>query len=280
MRKLAEVRAPVPAMAVATAISAARGQPVSRPVLRDLRGNPDPTLRGLAWRAEARGGRAARDNERASEIEYRTAVADEDPGVRSEALLSAARTGQPWLLDHLRTVAAKPDLAQLNAYLLLATIGSAQDVPLLLSLSRGLGWERYRLLAACGRPEAVDELVAIMTAGPPVEGALAAVAFLRISGVDVSRPERVKLLAEGAEPDDFTDEIKVANPDRASAVWNQLRSSGGERWCRGAVFSSLSPEALPLELDFEARAGIQLAAFQSGQIAQVTFDDERFPFRA
>jgi hypothetical protein len=57
------------------------------------------------------------------------------------------------------------------------------------------------VLALLGRAAAVDELLRAMKKGPPVDAALAGAAFFRITGVDVERPERLPLVAPGAEPD-------------------------------------------------------------------------------
>jgi hypothetical protein len=124
-----------------------------------------------------------------------------------------------------------------------------------------LAWDRYRILVACGRAPAIEDLLAIMHAGDPVEVALAGASFYRVTGVRISLPDRIPLVAPGMQPDDFTDQIARCDVDRAAKVWQTLKGSmGTTRWAYGCDTDAMPPEALSDEVDLELLWAAELRA--------------------
>ncbi len=272
------------AVAVA-AIAAAHGDPVSVSARRAWLEAPQVEVRRQAWRIEARfaSARAVPAAEAPSQAEHVRGFDDADREVRRAALEAAARGGWPWLLDRLRAGARVPSVRAVDEHMLLAMIGQADDTDRLVALGRSaeLGWYRYALLAVCGRAPAVEELLRTMRESAPVDAALAAAAFHRVTGMDVRRAERIPLVPAGADPDDLTDEIKACDAALAARSWDDARARmGGARWVRGEDADALAADALPVNLNLELRYALQLrAAFaRPGQGAR--FDTEWFPFVA
>jgi hypothetical protein len=243
----------------------------------------DPAVRSLAWRVEGRLGPVRRgDPDRLTTRDYQAAFADSEEEVRRSALEAAARTGLSWLLDHLRASAQSPSPAALPEHLLFAALSEPADASLAAALGAAtvLAWDRFRVLALLGRREAVEELLRKMKSGPAVEAALAGAAFFRITGVDVERPERVPLMAPGADPDELADEIKACDVGKAEQAWRRIagRLAVDRRWSRGAEIESGRAAEFPVAVDLETRWGAHARrAFREG--LAVTLDDERFPFR-
>ena len=195
--------------AIGCAVLAARGGPLPPRQHWPLLMVTDPAARALAWQVEGRLGPARRgDHDRVTTRDYQVAFGDTDQEVRRSALEAAARSGLPWLLDHLRAAAKTPSSTALSEYLLFAALSEPADTSATVALGAApaLAWDRFRVLALLGRREAVEELLRAMKAGPDVEAALAGAAFFRVTGVDVERLERLPLTAPGAEPDELADE--------------------------------------------------------------------------
>jgi hypothetical protein len=212
--------------AAAVAVLAAHGD------RRAATAHPERLLTGgaavarmLAWRAVRRIGQ---DYPLASS-HFEQGSADPDAAVQRAALEASVVTRQPFLLDELRRAAAVPAIGSLERHLFFAILASAVDAPSVLELasSPALGFERYRILCAYGRAPAVEVLLESMRVGNPVEGALAAAAFQRITGVDVAGQERVPLVRDAAEPDPFADLIPVCDVARAKRAWQELREPMG-----------------------------------------------------
>jgi hypothetical protein len=213
--------------------------------------------------------------------DWREGFADADAGVRRAALSAAARSGHRLLVDHLRAVALRPHSGADDELWLLATLGGASEVPLLLEIVRAKipGAGRFRILSALGCAPAVEELLGLMRDGTALEGALAADAFFRITGVRADRPERIPLVEPDAPPDDFADEVRAGDAEVASRAWSAVKGRmGSGRWVRGLEVDTLTAGSLPKELDLEARWGIQLRAAAARSSEALAWDAERFPF--
>jgi uncharacterized protein (TIGR02270 family) len=237
-----------------------------------------PEVRRLVWQIEARS-RDRRDS--LARVDYLRAFDDPDRAVRAAALEAAARTAQPWFLDYLRSKAVGTSAQDMNGALFLAALGGPDDLPALLAIgdNQDLGWFRFTVLALCGRSQAVEALLRVMQEGPPVDVALAGIAFFRITGIDVQLPERIPLVPEGIPPDELSDEIKTCDPERAARGWESIKSSMGTlRWVRGNDVTSLAYDQLPHSLDLETRWSLQLRAAFEQPMANTSFDTERFPF--
>jgi hypothetical protein len=176
-------------------------------------------------------------------------------------------------------VAATPDRASLEAHLLFAALAGPDDLAHVRALGSSpvLGWERYRVLALYGRAPAVEDLLEVMRTGDPVEGALAGVAFQRITGVEVSGEVRIPLVAAGEEPDDFSDEIRVCDVSRADQAWRSLRDRMGEaRWAAGVDAELTPPGSLAELVDLEMAWAAELRATFSQPKRPLRFEHERF----
>jgi hypothetical protein len=183
------------------------------------------------------------------------------------------------LLDFLRQVAATLDPASLEAHLVFAALAGPEDLERVRALgaSSALGWERYRVLTLCGRAAAVEDLLDVMRGSDAVEAALAALAFRRITGVDVSGPDRIPLVPAGAEPDDFSDEIRVCDVSLAEQAWSSLRGRMGEaRWAAGVDVEGTAPAALAEHVDLETAWAAELRATFSQPKRPLRFEHERF----
>jgi hypothetical protein len=236
--------------------------------------DPSPVARALGWRAVRRLGDAIRVDPRF----YQYGLVDADPAARREALAAGAATRQPWVLEFLRQVAATPDPQRLEEHLLFAILAGPADLPLVRTLgaSPALGWDRYRILVLCGRAAAVEDLLVVMKGADPVEGALAAAAFYRITGIDVTGEARTPLVAAGSAPDDFTDEIRCCDLARAEKVWSATKADmAGGRWSYGVDAEAAAPETLPDAVDLEARWAAELRAGFRDARRRLRFTHER-----
>jgi hypothetical protein len=231
--------------------------------------------RMLAWRSVRRLGQ---DYPLASS-HYEQGSADADATVQRAALEASVAARQPFLLAELRRAAAAPAIGSLERHLFFAVLAGAADAPSVLALASAkvLGWERYRILCAYGRAPAVEVLIESMRAGNPLEGALAAAAFRRITGVDVAGQERVPLVRDAAEPDPFADLSQVCDVARAERAWRELREPmGGSRWAHGVDTDATPPEALPGAVDLESRWAAELRATFTSTSRRSSFFYESF----
>lgn len=193
---------------------------------------------------------------------YRVALDDEERRVRRAALLAAAWTRQPWLLDDCRHRALQPIQEHWDALVLLSILGTPSDLPLVAAAGRAeaLGAPRFRLLGSFGHPLAVPDLLEAIGSDDVLTAASAGFAFSQITGFDIASENRVQVPpAAGAEPDaiesEFLDEVFLPDHERAHAYWEQAGSqfAAGTRWCRGFdVSRGLSDEILG-ELDMQSR---------------------------
>jgi hypothetical protein len=270
------------AASIAT-VFAAHGDPPPLAVRRHWLQAPEADVRRAAWIAEMRiaAGRPGRGAEMLEPAAHQGALTDGDREVRRLALETAARAGRPWLLDRLRATAAAPSARAIDEHLLLAMIGDAADAPRLVDIARSaeIGWYRYGVLALCGRAPAVEELLRTMREGAPVDGALAAAAFRRVTGIDVRRAERIPLVPPGNEADEISDEIKACDAARATRAWDAVRARmGAARWVYGEDPDALPVAALPATFDLEIRFAVHLRSAFTNPARPPRFDHETFPF--
>lgn len=270
--------------ATAATIVAAHGQPISERGLDRWVNAAEPEVRLLAWLGAGRmsdqgGGRAL-----LPDAVWRQGLRDPEITVLHAALIAAVRRGSRLLLPHLREIAARPSLSMLEEHLLFAMLSTPEDASLMATLasSPALGWERFRLLAAFGRPAAGQALLlTIEQEKDPVVVALAGAALTQLTGIDSALPERIPVVAPGtpAEDTDLADEIKRCDPVRARHGWEAIvpRAKGMGRLARGYAVDDMVPAGIPGSLDLEARFAIQVRAAHAGRISAVTFDDESFP---
>jgi hypothetical protein len=190
---------------------------------------------------------------------FRAGIEDHDPAVRREALLTAAWTRQPWLLEHCRKLAAHPNPDHWDAIHLLAVLGKPQDLPRMLAIGRAAerGPRRFELLGAYGHPAVVDVLLEAMAGQDPES---AAAAFTKITGVEVDSDRRVQRPpSDRGEPETLQREglLETVLPDvdRARAHWGQLKPklSHSTRCCRGFDLSQGASEEAMSHLDMQSR---------------------------
>jgi len=193
---------------------------------------------------------------------FRAGIEDEDPAVRREALLTAAWTRQPWLLEHCRKPADSPSPDHWDALFLLAVLGKPQDLSRILTVARAADWgpRRFELLAAYGHPAAVDELLDAMGDPDPESAVAAAAAFTKITGIEVDSERREPApSAEPGEPGAIDREVppEIVLPDaqQARARWNQMKPklSRSTRCCRGFDLSKGASEPVLSQLDMQSR---------------------------
>ena len=195
---------------------------------------------------------------------YASALADGDPGVRSEALLAAAWAGEKWLLDHCVQAARRPVPENWDAIFLLAILGPPSDLQVILALAKttALGPLRLRALGAFGHPGVIPALLQPIASPEPKIAAAAGAAFTKITGVDISSDTVVALVTGGdpGEPESQTDvvveeRVRLPSPERAQQHWNEVKAAfaTGTRWCRGFDVSGEVSDATLAKLDLESR---------------------------
>lgn len=196
---------------------------------------------------------------------YASALADSDPGVRSEALLAAAWAGEKWLLDHCAQAARRPSAENWDAILLLAILGTPSHLQAIVALAKvtALGPLRFRALGAFGHPGVMPALLQSIASPDPKTAAAAGAAFTRITGADISSDTVVAApLTSGGpgEAESQTDvvveeRVRLPSPERAQQHWNQVKAAfaKGTRWCRGLDVSGEVSEATLAKLDLESR---------------------------
>lgn len=190
------------------------------------------------------------------------AARNEDPTVRREAMLAAAWTRQPWLLDHCRKLSFDRSPEDWDAILLLAILGQPSDLERILAIARAaeLGPIRFQALATFGHPDVVELLLEGMGSEDAATAAAAGEAFTKITGFDVESDERVTVPPEdGSEPDEFEqeflDEVNLPDPEAARAHWEKVKEdfSQGTRWRRGLNLSEGTTDEILPQLDLESR---------------------------
>ncbi len=193
---------------------------------------------------------------------FRAGIEDEDPAVRREALLTAVWTRQPWLLEHCRKRADSPSPDHWDALFLLAVLGKPQDLSRILAIARAADWgpQRFELLGAYGNAATVDVLLDAMAGPDPESAVAAAVAFAKITGIEVnSEPREPSPSAKPGEPGAIDGGVspETVRPDdqQARVRWNHIKPklSRSTRCCRGFDLSKGASEPVLSQLDMQSR---------------------------
>jgi uncharacterized protein (TIGR02270 family) len=274
-------RTPQATAAVALALAFRKpGEILTEVLVRGLLYAWAPEECRTGWRAAALRGEPLTD-----EV-YQLGLGAEDPGVRDEALRGAAWTGRGEVLAHCRLLAARPAPADGTALQLLAILGTAADVDLLLGAGRNaaLGSRRFEALGAFGHPAVVPALLEGMESREVRTAVAAGRAFARLTGFVVNCEQRVTLPPEdGHEPDaferEFLEEVILPDPERARAYWEGVRRAfaGRTRWCRGLDLSGGASEDVLARLDRESFWEERLRAKFEGRWHGRLADLEVFP---
>ena len=197
---------------------------------------------------------------------YDAGIKDEDPAVRREALFAAAWTRQPWLLEYCRAQSQTPSAENWDAILLLAILGTTQDLSRILHLGKlaALGPTRFQALAALGHFEVLPILLESLR-GSDLEAAIAAgEAFTKITGIEI-----------GSE---------MPIPPEVYQAWeawkkSRLNCASGTRWRRGLNVSDDAAKGALDQLDLESRWETCLRGKFEGTWSGRLMDLEAFPQR-
>jgi len=215
-----------------------------------------------------------------------SAMHDEDPTVRHEAMRAAAWTRQPWLLEHCRKLSNEPSPDNWDAILLLAIIGKPSDLDRILAVGKKaeLGPQRFKALAAFGHPGVVETMLEGMESQDPLTAAAAGAAFTKITGADIESDKAVQVPPEdGSEPDEFEqeflDEVTLPNPASARNHWQEVKGkfSSGTRWCCGFNLTQPADKEVLDQLDLESRWEACLRGWFEGTWQGSLIDLEVFP---
>ncbi|MCL4807034.1 MAG: hypothetical protein KJ062_04460 [Thermoanaerobaculia bacterium] len=255
---------PDPALAVAAATALALQRAPGLPDRADERflADADPALRSAGWRLAT----FLREAPRAEAV--RKGLEDADPGVARAAAAAAAWFSMPAALEECRS-RAKSNAGDAAEWLrLLAVLGDASDLSLVLSAAAdranaGRGESGPRALGALGHPRGVDALLGMM-GDEPARAAAAGAAFLKITGHYAEGDARAAVREPGATDDEadveLLDEVTLPDAGAARAFWSGARGAfaGGTRWCHGRDVSDGCPGELPETLDMESRHELRL----------------------
>ena len=191
---------------------------------------------------------------------YDQGLIDDEAAVRGAAILAAAWTRQPWLLDYCRQLAQSPAPAYWDAILLLAILGKPSDLDRILTVGRTvqLGPKRYEVLGIFGHPGVIDTLLKRIESQDPISAPAAGKAFTKITGTDITSEKTVlQPEKEMTDPTEETELVEVGLPDTRKAWehWREVRSkfARGTRWCRGFDLSQGTPAEVLAQLDMESR---------------------------
>ena len=202
------------------------------------------------------------------------ALRDEDPGVRSEALLAAAWTRQTWLLDYCRWQAEQPVPSHWDAVWMLGVLGKPDDCTLIRQVGRNerLGVARFAVLASFGHPRVIPDLLRAIAGDDPATAVAAGNAFAKITGADIGSDQLVTLAAEKELPADESeappaDEAVLPSPVMAQQHWERVKGefAAGTRWRNGLNLSAGLSAELLTQLDMEGRWEALLRAHFEGQ---------------
>lgn len=196
---------------------------------------------------------------------YASGMRDDEEVVRTAVLEAGAWCRVGGVLGVAREFARNPAPEHLNAYYLLAVLSTTEDLPTLARLtSAGLGAGSIELLGTAGFPAAAEWILPALEDPDPALAAAAGRAFLKLTGIDVSSETRVSIAPPGKEQDEFdaefADEVQLPDPERARAVWRELRQRvrPGSRLSRGIDVSQAIPEEAFDRLDMQSRWEVYL----------------------
>lgn len=193
---------------------------------------------------------------------FEKTLADEDPTVARQALITAAWTRQSWLLGYLREAAKQPTAENWDLVKFLAILGKPADCSLFLKIAENteLGAPRFEALGTFGHPATVPFLLDALSAEDPAVAVPAGLAFVRMVGTDIDSNERVVVPPEdGSTPGEFEAEFLedavLPDPQLAADFWktHQERLNAASRLCRGADISQGVPPDLLQTLDLQTR---------------------------
>ncbi|ATB41574.1 hypothetical protein CYFUS_007040 [Cystobacter fuscus] len=216
--------------------------------------------------------------------ELQVAMQEPAPSVRHAAMHAAAWTRQPGLLKELRRAAVESSKDR-QVLWLLAVLGDASDLPLFQSVGndRSLGTERFALLGAFGHPALMEFLLRTMETGGASAAARAALAFRRMTGINVDTPQRVEIPEggeeTGADEDSLPEEVRIPDAELARSRWELLRKALPEatRLCHGVDMMKTSTPEWKQGLSLDVRWELALRSrFDAGQ-GEGPVDLERFP---
>lgn len=188
---------------------------------------------------------------------YQSAVTDSDNIVRRNALVAAAWTGQPWVLEHCRAHAMSAGPADPEIWLLFAILGQPDDLPRILASERypDLGPARFAILAAFGHPQVMSTIITAIPDANAEIAASAGAAFTKLTGRDVPTIPEPSLRDTKIDDKHSGEAAGSFDSQAATKIWLDLKRKleGSTRWCRGKDLSQkLTPELLA-ELDLESR---------------------------
>jgi len=258
---LASGPAPV-AVSAAEALAFHKKLDLKTPRLAEFPQDENANVRRTAWRVVTLAFTSAPLPPDISSQLSEAAMNDEDPTVRRQAMLTAAWTRQPWLLEHCRKLSNEPSPDNWDAILLLAILGKPSDLNRILVIAKAteLGPQRFRALGAFGHPGVVETLLEGMKSEDPLTTTAAGAAFTKITGADIESDQTVQVPPEdGSEPDEFEqeflDEVTLPSPDSAQAHWQQAKAefSSGIRWCRGLNLTQPAGREVLDQLNLESR---------------------------
>jgi len=196
---------------------------------------------------------------------YRDALGDESAAVRSQALYAAVWARRPWVLDYCLEVAKAKSLADWEPLYLLAVLGGAEHLPVVLSLGHraDLGPRRISLLGAFGHPRVVPVVIEYAASDDSELAAAAGRAFVKITGMDVPS-SAAPIGAKGEE--DEEEPLLVPDSTVLHALWKQheRRFAQGVRWCRGVDLSGPVESDAANQLDLESRFELAIRTHYSG----------------
>jgi hypothetical protein len=188
---------------------------------------------------------------------FKAALADADNIVRRHALLAAAWSGQPWVLDHCRAHAMYAAPADPEIWLLFAILGQPDDLPRILASERypDLGPARYTILAAFGHPQVMNTVITGIPDSDPEIAAAASAAFAKLTGCEVPTIPETSLRDTKIDDRHTSAAAGSFDSQAATRIWLDLKRklATSTRWCRGLDLSQkLTPELLA-RLDLESR---------------------------
>lgn len=270
--------APAPAAAAAAeALAFHDAGGVSSADVARFVGHEDAAVREAGWRTGTWLGTAAEPSL------YAAALRDDTPAVRSAALHAAAWCRVPGALQVVRKAATQPGPEAFALLHLLSVLGTTEDWPVIRQLggSEVLGPARFQLLAAYGRPESAEDMIAAMSSDDPAVAAAAGSAFMRMTGLDVEAG-RATVPAQDETDDveaEFLDEVPVPDPELARQLWKDLQPAvaNAARLCHG--LDAELPLASPaLEgMDMQSRWEIALRGRFRGTTHATAAAFQRFP---
>lgn len=214
----------------------------------------------LAWRAAL-----CLDTRQAPQARpYAEALRHPDPRVVDAVLQAAVWTGQPWLPDTLRHLAAAPDGRALGWLAALAP--PDEQAAVLAQIAARPAAERGPLAARLGSFQALESVLAWMASDDPRLAASATLGWNRMTGLNADGIRGVSPAGDEADPLllDFPEELVLPDLPKARQQWDAQRArwQAGLRWSRGHdIQGSLSSEAqrwidLQARWDFGARAAL------------------------